>query len=158
MIGEHSAWRETPLETARRCIEEELGGHILSSPDIVDTIQPLLGMPLYYKKDYESEETAMTSGQQTPPQQQRQQARRDRQVTYLWYVKLSLPWNSVKKWDMAEEIAESRWLSLQELEAWLERDRIAVESGRSTEFCDWHLQQLLRVGLRSLKNTLSSSS
>ena len=79
-------------------------------------------------------------------------------MTYLWYVKLSLPWNHVKKWDMAEEIDESRWLSMQELEEWLERDRVAVENGRPTEFCDWHLQQLLRVGLRSLKGVLSASS
>ena len=55
------------METAKRCITEELGPNVLE----IATITPLMETPIYYKKDFGE----LNSN------------RKDRQILFMWLVK-----------------------------------------------------------------------
>ncbi|KAL7438797.1 hypothetical protein ACHAXH_005370 [Discostella pseudostelligera] len=136
VLGEHTSIDDgSPWETVIRGIEEELGfrsfgqdttnfpmmwnadlhpSHVTSSIKtrgakpllpIRITIQNITEYPLYYIRYYGS----------------RNEGRVDRQLTYLWLVYFPKK-EELISWKLDEEVASSKWISLEDVATWLSND------------------------------------
>ena len=126
ILGEHSTVGESAHETVVRGIEEELGFmpalnfdetkysdtwtvelHPLSNVQQTFTvsIQNVTEYPLYYIRHYGP----------------RNDNRIDRQLTYLWLVQFPIKHTEIY-WQLDDEVANSKWLSLDEVGSWLSAD------------------------------------
>ena len=126
VVGEHRFRDEDPAETTRRGISEELGLHFWQ--DYVVENRNLTLHPLYYIREY-----GPSLGD-----------RIDRQITYLWEVRLRDRWEDVRL-SLDGEVAEHMWISVEEFERWLDGDK------QSTDFCHHTIHVLLSFGIKRLK-------
>ena len=140
VLGEHTSIDDgSPWETVIRGIEEELGfrsfghdtnnfpmewtadfhpSHVTSSIKtrgansllpIRVTVRNVTEYPLYYIRHYGS----------------RNNNRVDRQLTYLWLVNIPKK-EELISWKLDEEVANSKWISLQDIASWLSNDAANV--------------------------------
>lgn len=107
LVGEHALGRETPLDTVKRGIKEELGQQMIKH---VKSIKPMSALPPYYFRDYGSSN----------------ENRVDRQVTYLWWVQMDKPGRQLPL-KLDEEVADHQWLEPELLEIWLQQARQNLE-------------------------------
>ncbi len=146
-LGEHTSIDDgSPWETVIRGIEEELGfrsfghdtkefpmvwtadlhpSHITSSIKtrganpllpIRITIRNVTEYPVYYIRHYGA----------------RNEYRVDRQLTYLWLVYFPKK-EELISWKLDEEVADSKWVSLEDVASWLSNDDAnVVARGRSS--------------------------
>lgn len=139
LIGEHAFRNEVPLNTVRRGIQEEVGQRALDYVDKYGSIRNMTDFPVYYKRDY----GASNGG------------RVDRQITYLWLVEMNLGnINTGGKGeeldvllDLDDEVADHKWISLSEFEAWVSRDM----KSSSKAFCHDTIISLISLGIDRLK-------
>jgi 8-oxo-dGTP pyrophosphatase MutT (NUDIX family) len=133
LLGEHASPNdETPLETAKRGIREEVGDSILSH---VQFYKQLTNHPVFYYRDY-----GPSNGN-----------RIDRQLTYLYYVQLDTTGIELVL-DIDNEVADTRWISLQEIQDWIRaEERQAVIDGG---LCDKTIVDLLRLTMELLQKEL----
>ncbi|KAL3786928.1 hypothetical protein HJC23_013263 [Cyclotella cryptica] len=141
IVGEHSVVGEDPSDVPLRALKEELG--LLVANTIV-TIHNLTDLPLYYIRHYGA----------------RNGYRIDRQLTYLWLVKLNQAQEEVR-WTLDHEVADHKWITLDELDVWLREDTKNDEhfdDGNKEDdgppngaFCHYTIRSLLRTGIDRLK-------
>ena len=126
LIGEHTLLDESSLETVQRgLVEEAWGGSNASYTTVVDFIRNMTAYPIYYFRDYGD--------------------RQDRQLTYLYEVKLNqLAKDVVFKFD--DEVADHQWIDIVDFKQWVERD---IAAGH-VDFCHTTVTQLLLFGLERL--------
>lgn len=148
VLGEHTSIDDgSPWETVIRGIEEELGfrsfghdttnfpmmwnadfhpSHVTSSIKtrganpllpIRVTIRNITEYPLYYIRHYGS----------------RNEGRVDRQLTYLWLVYFPKK-EELMSWKLDEEVANSKWISLEDVATWLSNDAANVARSRSSSY------------------------
>jgi isopentenyldiphosphate isomerase len=144
IVGEHSVVGEDANDLPLRALEEELG-LIVSKDDVA--IQTLTDYPLYYIRHYGA----------------RNDNRIDRQLTYLWLVKLPRPHEGIQ-WTLDHEVAGHKWITLEEMDAWLKEDEKNDETFRlrtkeddgppNGDFCHSTIRTLLRTGIVHLKEIL----
>eukprot|EP00927_Polykrikos_kofoidii_P068495 TRINITY_DN63863_c0_g1_i1.p1 TRINITY_DN63863_c0_g1~~TRINITY_DN63863_c0_g1_i1.p1 ORF type:complete len:288 (-),score=32.16 TRINITY_DN63863_c0_g1_i1:25-888(-) len=139
LVGEHSQRDEKPEQTARRAISEVLGEKVLESVSLIST---LTKYPLYFLRHY-----GPKNGNKV-----------DRQLTYLWRVQLNKPYREIElDMDLDDEVADHRWIELNALERWLERDgeTLANSSSRDTaelDFCHSTIRLLMLETVRIMKD------
>lgn len=169
ILGEHSQAGESQRETVVRGMEEELGfvalnfdesddfGHVwtaeLRPSDSVEsltvTIENATEFPLYYIRHYGP----------------RNGNRIDRQLTYLWWVRFPRRHEEIS-WRLDDEVADHRWMGLDEVRSWLADDAAkgaqGLESGGVGEggvrddgpderdFCHGTIRAIYEAGLRGL--------
>ncbi|KAL7486926.1 hypothetical protein ACHAW6_012532 [Cyclotella cf. meneghiniana] len=141
VVGEHSVVGEDPYDVPLRALEEELG-LVIANIDV--TIQDLTELPLFYIRHYGA----------------RNGNRVDRQLTYLWLVKLPQAQEEVS-WNLDHEVANHKWIALDDLDAWLREDSrndgpidvgIKEDDGPPNgAFCHYTIRSLLRTGIERLK-------
>lgn len=122
--GEHNRAYENPMETAQRGIEEEFGEHVFSK--YVTQMTTLTERPLFYHRDYIGDNDH----------------RIDQQLTYLWYVQLSQPWEAIEKAVSLDKETEIVWLSLPEVAKWID--------DKPADFCHQTIIDLIELGLNRL--------
>eukprot|EP00586_Coscinodiscus_wailesii_P014977 CAMPEP_0172502682 /NCGR_PEP_ID=MMETSP1066-20121228/161865_1 /TAXON_ID=671091 /ORGANISM="Coscinodiscus wailesii, Strain CCMP2513" /LENGTH=153 /DNA_ID=CAMNT_0013278019 /DNA_START=528 /DNA_END=989 /DNA_ORIENTATION=- len=144
LLGEHASIKdEDPVLSAatqerhyddsqaarlvRRGIREELGDHVV---DRIVEMKSLTEFPVYFVRDY----GAAFGG------------RVDRQMTYLFYVRLADA-NEGIEWGFDEEVAETRWVKVSEAKKWV--------SGE--EFCHWRMRRLFDLGIDQLVKLLEDT-
>jgi len=138
LIGEHAYRDESPLETARRGLKEELGSRFLDHIDNHGSIKNMTEFPVYYERNYGADNGG----------------RIDRQATYLWLVEMNLERKdrAVEQTfaanDLLEldgEVAKHMWIQLFNFE-----QRLASPTPEF-DFCHDTIVSLLRLGLDRLK-------
>uniref|UniRef100_A0A7S4IX81 Nudix hydrolase domain-containing protein n=1 Tax=Odontella aurita TaxID=265563 RepID=A0A7S4IX81_9STRA len=132
VVGEHHFRDEEPRDAARRGIIEELGRAFWDGG--VEGVSELTPLPLYYIRDYGSAN----------------ENRVDRQLTYLWEVRLKKD-HEVVHLELDEEVADHRWVSLGTFKKWLEDDGA---DDVFKDFCHETIAILLQQGLDGLENRL----
>ena len=148
ILGEHSIAGEESIEAVTRALQEELGLDVTVQEDLLHpvgygysidldysrrdfvelsnngnnnnsnnnnlhhgedkitvTIQNVTEFPLYYIRYYGP----------------RNDNRIDRQLTYLWLVQLPKPQEEIH-WKLDEEVADHKWITMDEFESWLNHD------------------------------------
>jgi len=139
LVGEHAIGDETPLETTKRGIREELGTKVL---DLAIYIGPLNEYPLYYFRSY------------GPSNMNRV----DRQLTFIWLVQLSLPGEGVPL-NLDHEVVDHKWLTITELEHWVEGDQQRIIDGvEPSRLCHDTIVQLLEITAAKLKRRLEEEA
>ena len=175
VLGEHSIVGESVRESVVRALEEELGlvattatestNNVADEGKIMVSIQNVTQFPLYYIRHYGA----------------RNDNRIDRQLTYIWLVRLSKQKGEIR-WKFDEEVADHKWISLKEFDSWLIADDDEVKDadyfqkfddaksvkkeyygrggGRddgplSGDFCHGTIRSLYRTGLDHLKLMLN---
>lgn len=129
IVGEHHFRKEVPLEAARRGLVEELGKSILDHD--VEGVHNLTASPLYYIRNY-----GPTNGNRV-----------DRQLTYLWEVRLNKRYEGVHL-DLDDEVAEHRWVPLDKFKRWIDEDSA---DGLLKDFCHETITVLLQKGFEGLE-------
>ena len=142
ILGEHSIIGEDANDLPIRALKEELGLAVLRRVQM----QNLTEHPLYYIRHYGA----------------RNGNRIDRQLTYMWLVKLPKPQEEIG-WKLDHEVAASKWITLDEMDTWLiddEKKHDMTETidnndrddGPPTgDFCHRTIRSLLRVGIDRIK-------
>ena len=126
LVGEHAYRNETPLETARRGLVEELGLPIQqqqhqheqqssssSTPSLTFTIQNLTEQPVLYLREYGP--ILLQLGNNNNKNVGR---RIDCQITYMWYVQLNQPHFNVTL-QLDDEVADHTWMELDQVREWV---------------------------------------
>lgn len=147
IVGEHSIAGEDANDLPIRALEEELGLKV-TNRDV--KIQALTEFPLYYIRHYGA----------------RNGKRVDRQLTYLWLVKLAERHEEIS-WKIDHEVAGVKWITLDEFDVWLKEDekidsettanklhylRKSGDDGPPNgDFCHETIRTLLRLGVEQLK-------
>ena len=132
LVGEHAQWSDaSPLDTAQRCMREELG---VVGQRQTRHVQQLTSLPVYYVRNYNNN----NNGRRMV----------DRQVTYMWYVQLRARYADIR-WEFDEEVANHRFVSLPEFREWLQRD-MALDSTTTQDFGCPESQALLLFGVERL--------
>lgn len=142
IVGEHSIGGEDAGNLPIRALEEELG---LDASYIGATIKNLTEHPLYYIRKYGA----------------RNGNRIDRQLTYLWLVKLPKRQQEID-WRLDHEVADKKWITLELFDHWLQADEAndstVNESNEEDDdgppvgdFCHRTIRSLLRLGIARLK-------
>jgi 8-oxo-dGTP pyrophosphatase MutT (NUDIX family) len=134
LVGEHAYRDEPPIETTRRAIREELGS---TFSDLLDSDNASIGTlteyPLYYERYY-----GPKNGNRV-----------DRQLTWLWLVEVDLEAEKRNGADVSlhldDEVADHKWVPLDELERWLEADVLLKD------FCHDTIFSLLQLVLKRMK-------
>ncbi|KAI2511718.1 hypothetical protein MHU86_2612 [Fragilaria crotonensis] len=98
LVGEHAKGFEDPNETWRRAIREELGEAMLGR---IKSVKQLPDSPVYYFRDYGT----LNSN------------RIDRQLTYLWWIKMDMVGSQLPIKPDAE-IAYHDWIETRTLQQW----------------------------------------
>lgn len=138
LVGEHAYRDESPLETMRRGIKEELGSRFLQYVDKHGSIREITDSPVYYERHY-----GESNGNRV-----------DRQVTYLWLVEMNSEKNNdpieriQKPNDLLEldhEVGDHLWKPLDELRNWVESDTL------HEDFCHETISSLLLFGQEKIK-------
>jgi isopentenyldiphosphate isomerase len=96
LLGEHQAAGEEWLALAKRALREELGPEV--SP-IISTSSNISESPVYYYRKYAD-------------------GRQDKQITYLWCVRLS-ELSAEVRLQPDEEVAEYKWISPSDARRWV---------------------------------------
>ena len=169
ILGEHSIVGENARETVVRGVEEELGFIALNFDEsnfkgawtadfhprneMLDTlhvtIQNLTEFPLYYIRHYGP----------------RNDNRIDRQLTYLWVVQFPKNYYEIS-WQLDDEVADHKWISLDEVGTWLSQDarkgvnNTGISSGGGSlhdddgpdegDFCHKTIRSLYEKGLENM--------
>jgi 8-oxo-dGTP pyrophosphatase MutT (NUDIX family) len=154
LVGEHALGDESPLTTAERGIAEELGiaNHNIGNSRQhkqapVMEVSRLLPYPIYYRRHY-----GPTNGN-----------RIDRQLTYLWWVRLLRPYQELNNMlTLDEEVADLQWVSLPDLRSWVDRDISKRNTNGSSppphlDFCHHTIQELLLLVLDSFESILTNN-
>jgi isopentenyldiphosphate isomerase len=132
LLGEHASPEEAPLETVKRGMREELGDSIFSH---VQFYKQLTNHPVFYYREY-----GPSNGN-----------RIDQQLTYLYRVQLDRKGSELAL-NVDNEVADLRWISLQELQDWIRaEERQAVIDGG---LCDKTIVDLLRLTIELLQKEL----
>ena len=140
LVGEHAYRDEPPIETTRRAIREELGS---TFSDLLDSdnasINTLTEHPVYYERHY-----GPKNGNRV-----------DRQLTWLWLVEVDLEAEERNGADVSlhldEEVADHKWVPLDELERWLEADVLLKD------FCHDTIFSLLQLVLKRMKELATNN-
>ncbi len=139
LVGEHSFRNEEPIETVKRGIKEELGESFSELVNEYGHIQNMTAAPVYYERDYGSE----------------LENRIDRQVTYLWLVEMNMEHDGddmITSPDgyltLDEEVADHMWITLSDLERWVNEDMMNEEP---VKFCHHTIVSLARLVIDRLK-------
>ena len=146
LIGEHAFRDETPLNTVRRGVNEEVGQRALDHIDRYGSIRNMTEYPVYYARDY-----GPNNG-----------GRIDRQITYLWLVEMNLEKSDVSEkerdldflLDLDDEVADHKWISLSEFEEWVNADKTASNK----DFCHMTIASLISLGIDRLKTMREKST
>jgi len=151
LVGEHTLGDESPLTTAERAMTEELGITNHNSNNIMNHEQQtplleatrLLPHPIYYKRHY-----GPKNGN-----------RIDRQLTYLWWIRLLRPYQELNDMlTLDEEVADLQWVSLHDLRSWVDRDiEKRVNGSPQLDFCHHTIQELLLLVLKSFESILKDN-
>jgi hypothetical protein len=141
LLGEHTLGAETPEQTLRRGISEEIGTQMLKH---ITRITALPSSPLYYFRDY-----GPTNGN-----------RIDRQVTYLWYVEMDRPGAQLPL-HIDKEVAKHDWIDDATLETWFAEAHTQLTATGSTGSRVCHetvltLWDLLHAEVQQIKKDQSS--
>lgn len=137
LVGEHAFRDESPLDTVRRGIKEELGSRFLDYIDTHGSITKLMDLPVYFELDYGPSRIGR---------------RIDKQVTYMWLVETSLERkgkfdseiHTEKIIEFDHEVADHVWKPLSEAEKWLDDDK--------KSFCHEKISNLMKLGFRALNS------
>ncbi len=139
LVGEHAFRNEDPIETVKRGMNEELGERFSELVNEYGHIQNMTSIPVYYERDYGPE-----NGN-----------RIDRQVTYLWLVEMNMEHDgddmtttSDEYLSLDEEVADHRWITLSELEQWVDEDMMTEEP---VKFCHHTIVSLTRLVIDRIK-------
>jgi len=146
ILGEHSIVGEDANDLPARALAEELG---LSVTSLDITIQNLTAFPLYYIRYYGA----------------RNGNRIDRQLTHIWFVKLPKRHQEIDL-RLDHEVAGHKWVSVDEMDKWLERDArhdVTIKSDNlgddgppNGDFCHHTIRSLLQLGVKHLKIMLET--
>ena len=151
-IGEHFASDERLNQNVRRCLEEELGPHIVSE---IQTIEELFPQPLFYKKDYPT--TTADKKKKEDEKETKGQQRKDRQITYAVIVKLGKSYTDMDpSLQFANEIVNHKWITAKELQVWLSNDN--DKNSQEMEFCDSEMLELMIQMNQEYLNRLTKGS
>lgn len=143
IVGEHSIVGENAKNLPVRALDEELG---IIAPAIDVKIQSLTDHPLFYIRKYGA----------------RNGNRIDRQLTYLWLVKLPSRQEDLD-WKLDHEVADKKWITLDEFDQWLGEDEKNDATNETNEeddgppngdFCHQTIRALLRLGIEQIKTIL----
>jgi isopentenyldiphosphate isomerase len=133
LVGEHTLGMESPVDTVLRGIQEELGSDIIS---YISFMKPLTLLPLYYLRDY-----GPSNGN-----------RIDRQVTWSYWVQLNQSADQIMI-HVDEEVAEYRWISIDEFDHWLQHEEDLLRNNRPLQrLCHHTIVSLCRLGMGELRN------
>lgn len=141
ILGEHSIIGEDTNDLPIRALKEELGLTVLRHVQI----QNLTEYPLYYIRHYGA----------------RNDNRIDRQLTYMWLVRLRKPQEEIG-WNLDHEVAASKWVTVNEIDTWLRDDEKHDVTATITnydeddgppngDFCHRTIRSLLRLGIERIK-------
>lgn len=133
LVGEHASRFEQPNATWLRAIREELGQAMLSH---IKSAQELPGSPIYYARDYGTKNSN----------------RVDRQLTYLWWVKMDSAGAELPIKPDAE-IALHEWIETKTLQGWLEEahENLAKTTGVGSRLCHKTIVTLWETVLRGVQ-------
>jgi 8-oxo-dGTP pyrophosphatase MutT (NUDIX family) len=140
LVGEHAYRDESPLDTVRRGLKEELGSRFLDYVDRFGSITKLMDLPVYFELDYGPSKIGR---------------RTDKQVTYLWLVEVPMEKNvsgdaisSESTIEFDHEVADHAWKSLDEIKKLVKVDKHA--------FCHDKIISLMILGFRELQSKRES--
>ena len=130
--GLHNFAHESPIETAQRGVKEEFGELVFSN--YVTQMTTLTERPLFYHRDYIGDNDH----------------RIDQQLTYLWYVQLSQPWEVIEKAvSLDKGNTEIVWLSLPDVAKWTD--------DKPADFCHQTITDLIGIGLKQLNRKMKNT-
>ena len=133
LVGEHTQGIEDPHETWRRAIREELGEAILG---YIKSVEQLPDSPLYYVRDY---------GQQNSN-------RIDRQLTYLWWIKMDRA-GIYLPIEPDAEVAYHDWIEVKTLQEWLHEahENLASHGSVGSRLCHETIVTLWETVLKGVQ-------
>ena len=111
LLGEHTLGRENPRQTWRRAITEELGASMLRH---IKSVKLLQEVPLYYFRDYGAQNSN----------------RIDRQLTYLWWIKMDRP-GTLLPLKLDSEVSHHDWIEAETLQMWFDEAHDNIARSRS---------------------------
>lgn len=111
LLGEHTLRGESPQQTWRRAITEELGASMLR---YIKSIKLLQEVPLYYFRDYG----------------EHNRNRVDRQLTYLWWIQMDRS-GTLLPLKLDSEVSHHDWIDTETLQMWFDEAHDNIASSQS---------------------------